>query len=151
MFCRYLIALIPIASLLCLTACGEVEDTRPGQPVKTRQQAFKNLIRTFEPMGTMLKEKRYDADKFSALAAEFHAQRNAPWSHFGSDTQYPPSKSKTEVWSQAEAFDKARNEFIAATDELMSAAQTRDKARINDAYKTVYDTCQRCHKTFRER
>ena len=40
-----------------LTGCGEVEDTRPGQPVKQRQVAFKEIVKTFEPMGVMLDRK----------------------------------------------------------------------------------------------
>ena len=50
----------PIAPILItaflLTACGEPQDTRPGQPVKTRQDAFAALLRSFEPMGKMLKD-----------------------------------------------------------------------------------------------
>ena len=51
-----------------LTGCGEVEDTRPGQPVKQRQVAFKEIVKTFEPMGVMLRKDRYDADKFLPMA-----------------------------------------------------------------------------------
>lgn len=134
-----------------LTACGEVEDTRPGQPVKTRQQAFKTLLRSFEPMGTMLKDNRYDAERFAQMAQDLVSKRDAPWSHFGPDTLYPPSKSKPEVWSKAAEFETRKQDFIAATNELLTAAGRKEKNAVAEPYRKVYDTCQRCHQDFRER
>lgn len=59
-----------------LAACNPVvEDTRPGQPVKTRQVAFKEMLKVFEPMGTMLRTDRYQPEKFAALAAELMTKR----------------------------------------------------------------------------
>lgn len=136
---------------LLLTACGEVEDTRPGQPVKHRQEAFKAILRAFEPMGTMLKDKRYDPDKFAALADDLAAKADAPWTHFGPDTDYPPSKSKSEVWQRADDFAKAREDFLKATAALQTAAKQKDAKAVEAPYKQVYDTCQSCHRTFRQR
>ena len=136
---------------LTLAACGEVEDTRPGQPVKTRQQAFKEIVKTFEPMGVMLRKNQYDADKFIVLADALKARRDAPWAHFGPDTNYPPSKATPAVWSQTEEFEKGHQSFIATTDALVEAAKSKDVARITAAYGKVHDTCQTCHKTFKDR
>ncbi|MDR2837777.1 MAG: cytochrome c [Azonexus sp.] len=144
-----LLALLLATALFA--ACGEVEDTRPGQPVKTRQEAFKAMIRSFEPMGVMLRKEDYDADKFLALAKDLVARRDAPWSHFGADTNYPPTKATAEVWQQPEKFTEAKNAFLAATDTLLTAAQTRDRKQLDKPYEAVYDTCQNCHKTFRRR
>lgn len=134
-----------------LAACGEAEDTRPGQPVKHRQQAFKELIRHFEPMGTMLRDQRYDADKFLALAEGLASRRDAPWTYFGPETNYPPSKSKAEVWTQPGEFESARQAFIAASDRLLAAARGKDRAGIEQSYRETYEACQGCHKRFRER
>lgn len=144
--------LLIIATTALLAACSaQVEDTRPGQPVKTRQQAFKEMLRSFEPMGVMLRENRYDADKFAAMAATLMSKRDAPWAHFGPDTNYPPTKATPKVWSDAEHFEKERLAFIAATDKFKAAVDSRDKASIEVAYKAVYDSCQSCHKPFKER
>jgi len=140
--------LVVVVSLL--TACGEPEDTRPGQPVKTRQEAFKALLRAYEPMTKMVKEDRYDPENFAAMAAVLMAQRDVPWSHFGPDTNYPPSKAKPKVWQEAAAFEQAKNDFLDATDALNSAAQARDKTKIGDVYGRVYKTCKSCHDNFRE-
>lgn len=141
-----------VVTLPLLSACsGEVEDTRPGQPVKTRQQAFKDIIRSFEPMGVMLRSNTYDADKFLVLANEVVARRDAPWNHFGPDTNYPPTKATAEVWQQPEKFEQARQAFFAATDQLLAAAQTKDRKQLEMPYKAAYESCQDCHKTFKKR
>ncbi len=134
-----------------LAGCGEVEDTRPGQPVKHRQVAFKEIVKTFEPMGVMLRKGTYDADKFLPLAEALLARRDGPWDYFGADTNYPPTKATGEVWAQPEAFAKNKNAFIAATDTLLSAARSKDKAQVEKAYDAVHEACKTCHKQFKER
>ena len=143
-------AAVAVATLL--VACsGQVEDTRPGQPVKTRQTAFKELLRSFEPMWVMLRENRYDADKFVTMTATLMSKREAPWSHFGPDTNYPPTKATPKVWSEPEKFEQARKAFFAASDEFKAAVDSKDKAAVERTYKAVYDACQNCHKPFKER
>ncbi len=134
-----------------LAACGEPEDTRPGQPVKQRQQAFKEIIKSFEPLGVMLRKDGYQAEKFERLTNELIAKRDLPWSHFGPDTNYPPTKSTPEVWAQPEQFEKEKQAFIVATDSLLAAVKTQDKASISKAYDAVHDSCKSCHKTFKAR
>lgn len=146
--------LVVSALFIALTAAacsGPVEDTRPGQPVKHRQEAFKAVLRAFEPMGVMLRENKYQADKFATLAAELVARRDAPWSLFGADTNYPPTKAKPAVWSEADGFERERVAFIAATDALLAAAQTHDQAQAKAAYEKVYDSCKSCHDRFKEK
>lgn len=140
------------ALVLGLSACGQpVEDTRPGQPVKTRQVAFKEMLKIFEPMGTMLRTNSYHADRFAALAAELVARRDAPWAHFGADTNYPPTKARPEVWSKPEAFERERQAFFVATDELLVAALGGEAEAAGKAYFKVYDLCQSCHREFKEK
>jgi cytochrome c556 len=146
---RYIL-LLATAGLAVLAGCQPaVEDTRPGQPVKTRQVAFKEMLKVFEPMGTMLRTDRYQPDRFAGLAGELIAKREAPWRHFGPDTNYPPTKAKSAVWSEAERFERERLAFFAATDELLAAARTKDRAAAEKAYFKAYDTCQSCHDRFK--
>jgi cytochrome c556 len=134
-----------------LAGCGDVEDTRPGQPVKHRQVAFKEIVKTFEPMGVMLRKGDYNADKFLPMAEALLAKRDGPWEHFGPDTNYPPTKATPEVWKQPEEFEKDKKAFIAATDGLLAAAHSKDKAQVEKAYDAVHDSCKTCHKQFKER
>jgi cytochrome c556 len=141
-----------IIALVTLSGCSsQVEDTRPGQPVKTRQMAFKDMLRVFEPMGTMLRTDKYDAERFALLAGQLIGKRDAPWPLFGPDTHYPPTKAKATVWQEQDRFNRERQVFLAATDELMAAAQRKDKEDASRAYFKVYDLCQSCHKHFKEK
>ena len=139
-----------LLTAVMLAGCGEVEDTRPGQPVKHRQMAFKQIVKAFEPMGVMLRKDRYDADKFLPLAEALIAKREEPWSHFGADTNYPPTKATPEVWKQPEVFEKNKQAFISATDALLAAAKNKDKAEVERTHDAVHEACKTCHKQFKE-
>ncbi len=146
-----ILALALLAAVL-LSACGgPVEDTRPGQPVKSRQDAFKAMLRSFEPMGVMLRTNTYNAEKFAALANDLIALRDAPWPLFAPDTHYPPTKAKATVWSQAALFEKERQAFLAALDKLHATAQGRQREQVEPAYFDVYERCESCHRQFKER
>jgi len=138
------------ALAIALSACSKpVEDTRPGQPVKTRQTAFKEMLKAFEPVGTMLRDGKYDAGKVEALAIDLIAKRNGPWSHFGPDTNYPPTKAKPEVWEKPAEFEKAREAFFKSSDAFLVAAKARQRKGVEDAYAKVYEDCQSCHKVYK--
>ena len=144
--------ILPLVCAIGLSACSKpVEDTRPGQPVKTRQVAFKEMLRVFEPMGTMLRDGKYNAGKFELMATELISKRDAPWGHFGPDTHYPPTKAKPEVWEKQAEFEKARDGFFKSTDALLSAAQAKELKGVTDAYARVYDDCESCHQAFKRK
>jgi len=77
------------------------------------------------------------------------AKRDGPWTHFGPDTNYPPTKATADVWKQPEVFEKNRKSFIAATDALLVAAQSKDKAQVEKTYDAVHEACKTCHKQFK--
>lgn len=143
---------IVIAALLplLLTACGEPEDTRPGQPVAHRRAAFNKILKPFEPMGTQLKKGRYDADQFLLLAKSLNEQKEGPWQYFGPDTNYPPSHATSKVWSEPERFEADRQRFYKAADALFLAAGTRQEAAVKTAYEALHESCRNCHKTFKD-
>lgn len=151
MFQHFKFRVFFLLTVAMFAGCGEVEDTRPGQPVKHRQMAFKEIVKTFEPMGVMLRKDAYNADKFLPLAEALLAKRDGPWAYFGADTNYPPSKATPEVWQLTEEFEKNKNTFLAATDALLVAAKNKDKAQVEKAYEAVHDACKTCHKQFKER
>ena len=142
-----LVATLP---LLLLTACGEPEDTRPGQPVAQRRAAFKEILKSFEPMGLQLRNQRYDEKQFLVLANNLNKAKEVPWSHFAPDTNYPPSKAKAAVWSEPEKFETSRQSFFKAAEALVMAAESRNVKQITSAYETLHDTCRTCHKSFKE-
>jgi len=142
--------LLGLALPLVLTACGEPEDTHPGKPVTQRRAAFNTILKAFEPMGVMLREKHYEADNFLKLAEKLEGAKEGPWSHFLADSNYPPTKATDKVWSEPEKFEKDRQAFLAASGKLLEAARTKDEAKISQAYEALHNTCRSCHKTFKK-
>lgn len=139
-------ALLP----LVLAACGEPADTRPGQPVAHRRAAFEKILHAFEPMGVQLRNKEYKAEPFLERAKELAGVKEGPWQYFGADTNYPPTHATAKVWSDPALFDKERLAFLAATDRLLVAAESRDEKKVAVAYEEVHDHCRSCHKVFKE-
>lgn len=144
-------ASLSILAILLLSACGEAQDTRPGQPVAHRRAAFKEMLEISESMSQMLQNPALDSRTFQALTGQLMAKRDLPWSHFGPDTRYPPSKAKAEVWTQADKFTEEKQAFLAATDKLSAAAGNQDRKALETAYGAVQNTCKSCHKLFKER
>ena len=46
---------------------------------------------------------------------------------------------------------RVKQAFIAATDKLQAAVQSKDKAQVGTAYEAVHDSCKSCHKQFKAR
>jgi cytochrome c556 len=134
---------------LCLAACGEVKDTRPGQPVAHRQQAFKDILNSFEPMGIQVRTSQYEAESFLANARQLAAVKDAPWAYFGADTQYPPSKADDSLWQEQDKFNAERDKFLQAVDALLVAAEKRSAEAATAAYAPVQASCRSCHKRYK--
>lgn len=144
--------LLAVLSVPLLSACGEPEDTRPGQPVAHRRAAFKEIVKTFEPMGVMLRTDKYNAKEFQRLAAQLQQQGTAPWDYFGPDTQYPPSHAKDAVWQAPEKFARHKEAFLKASQQLAKqSSDGADRATLEKIYQTLHDTCRDCHKDFKSR
>jgi cytochrome c556 len=144
-----LLALL-LLPLILLSACSDPEDTHPGQPVAHRRAIFKEILREFEPMGTMLHDDTYDAQRFAEQAAKLKDLRDRPWQYFAPDTQYPPSRALDTVWSKPAEFEAHRQAFLTATDKLLALSGTKDKKEAATTYQTVEKTCRDCHSEFKK-
>jgi len=143
---RLAFLLLPLA----LAACGEPVDDHPGKPVTQRRAAFNVILKAFEPMGIMLREKRYDADEFLKLSEKLEGAKEGPWSHFLPDSNYPPTKAKDAVWSEPEKFEQERQAFLGAAGKLLEAARSKDEGKATQAYEALHNTCRSCHKSFKK-
>lgn len=141
----------PLLALLLLTACGEApRDTHPDQPVTKRKAVFKQMLRTLEPLGMAARGRQdYDEREFLAAARELRKLAEQPWSHFTPDSNYPPTRAKAEVWSQADEFAQSRQRFLLAADRLVKAAETGGQEAVRPAVDEVEKSCQACHRRFR--
>jgi cytochrome c556 len=140
-------ALFFFLAAISLAACSpEPEDDRPGQPVKHRREAFQALLRASEPIGLMLRDGLYSPERLAGLNEALARARETPWEYFGAESNYPPSKSRPEVWSEPEKFEAERKRFFDATDALLAAGSVEAAQK---AYDETVANCKSCHKAFR--
>ena len=79
-----------------LSSCNnEPKDTHTGQPVTKRKAVFKQIMRTLEPMGMVVRDRQdYDRQEFLASARELKQLASQPWSYF-SGQQLPAYPRQT--------------------------------------------------------
>ena len=139
-----------IGACLTLAGCGPKPDTHPGQPVTKRRALLQETLRTFEPMGIMVRGKNpFVAANFLALADKLQTLSTQPWAYFPPGSTYAPSRAKPAVWQQAAQFKQAQDTYIKSVSSLVATAKTGNLDAIRPAYTHVSDSCAACHKTFR--
>jgi cytochrome c556 len=139
-----------IGACLVLAGCGPKADAHPGQPVTKRRALLHETMRTFEPMGIVIRGKNpYVAADFTALADKLQTLSTQPWVYFPPGSTYAPSRAKPEVWQHAAQFKQAQDTYIQAVSNLAAAAKTGNVDLIRPVYMRVSDSCAACHKAFR--
>jgi cytochrome c556 len=145
------IPLIVLSFVLLLGACSDkAKDTHPQQLVTKRQAIFKKMTKTLEPMGLVAREREsYNKGEFQAWAQELQDLSSQPWAFFTADGNYPPTRSKPEVWQQVGEFKQAQNSYLGKVDQLVRVSGSADLAVIRSAVDEVEKSCKRCHQQFR--
>ena len=146
------IALITlVAATALLVACSDrVKDTHPQQLVSKRQAVFKKFTKTLEPMGLVARDRQdYVRADFMASAQALQELASQPWAYFTADGNYPPTRAKPEVWSQAGEFKQAQDSFIANVNKLADVSGSADLPAIRASVEAVQKSCKSCHDQFR--
>ena len=142
---------ILLASLALLTACGpSARDTHPQQLLSKRIAIFKKFTKALEPLGLVARERKdYVKAEFVAQALELQTLSTQPWVYFSADGNYPPTRAKPEVWSQATAFKQAQDSFLASVKQLVDVSGSADMASVRASVDAVQMACKSCHDQFR--
>jgi cytochrome c556 len=146
------IALITlVAATALLVACSDrVKDTHPEQLVTKRQALFKQFTKTFEPLGLVARNRQdYVRADFMASALALQELSSQPWAYFTADGNYPPTRAKPEVWSQAGEFKLAQDSFLANVKKLADVSGSADLPAIRASVEAVEKSCKSCHDQFR--
>ena len=145
------VALTLIASTLLLGACSDrPKDTHPQQLVTQRQAIFKKMTKTLEPLGLVARgHKDYAKVEFMEGAQALKDLSSQPWVFFSADGNYPPTKAKPAVWSQAAEFKQAADTYQGNVDKLVAVSGSADLPAISAAVDAVQKSCKSCHDQFR--
>jgi len=143
--------LLAITAVLMLASCNnEPKDTHPGQPVTKRKAVFKQILRTLEPLGMVVRNRQdYDQQEFLAGSQELKRLASQPWIYFTPDSNYPPTRAKPEVWQKPADFTQAQQKFQSLVEQLVKAAGSGNLDTIRPVLNDVEKSCKSCHNQFR--
>lgn len=121
-----------------------------ADPSQERQKAFKTMLRTFEPMGVVVRGLNpYVPKQFLKQSELLRTLSRQPFAHFASPGNDPKNRAKPNIWSQPAQFQKERDQFYNRVDALEAAAKTGQMSAIRTAYGNVAQSCKSCHDAFR--
>lgn len=138
-----------LMACLTLSACGG-ED--PDTPLAQRKAIFKQMLKTSEDTGGMLRGRLpFDGPKFVAGAAKLDALSHEPWKHFPAVKEAGHTSAKDAVWERQARFQALARALEARTGELVVATQTLQLTPANmiPPMNNVEDACDACHREFR--
>ena len=100
--------LVVLLAGVALSGCHRMD---PNSPEAKRQAIFKEMLRTSEDMGGMLRGRLpFDAEKFRAGSAKLHQLADQPWQYFPSPKageEGEDTRAKDEVWQRQQEFKAA--------------------------------------------
>ncbi|MBF7728553.1 c-type cytochrome [Pseudomonas sp. N040] len=140
--------------LLCcvvvlLAGCGGVD---PDSPLGKRQAIFKQMLKTSEELGGMLRGRlKFDPARFQLQAQALERLSKQPWQHFPKVQDAGESAAKSDVWQRQERFQELARALQLRTAELLQASQAQPlaPAAVKPAQARVEAACKACHQEFR--
>lgn len=145
---KYPLVLLVLAAL-GLLGCDSVD---PNSPLGKRQALFKEMLRTSEDLGGMLRGRLpFDEQAFASGAVRLDELTAQPWQHFPQVRDEGDSRARDEVWQRQARFQELADAQMASTRALAEAAarpplQAKTLAPL---VARVEADCKACHSEFR--
>ncbi|WP_434594787.1 cytochrome c [Pseudomonas sp. R4-83] len=141
---------VVLLACMALSACGGVD---PNSPLGQRKAIFKQMLKTSEDLGGMLRERiPFDGAKFTEGAVRLDTLSHEPWQHFPQVREEDHTSAKDDVWQKQAQFQQMARDLEAATGELVIASKVQPykASNLGPAVQKVEDACSACHKQFRD-
>jgi cytochrome c556 len=127
---------------------------KPEEAVDYRQSVYTVIGWNFKPIGAMIKgEIPFDAAAVARHAQYVELMSKAALEGFpkgsGPDA-VKDTEAKAEIWTNADKFETAMNNFQQEATKLAEVAKGRDEAAIKAQFGKTAETCKACHKEFRK-
>jgi cytochrome c556 len=140
---------ILFAALLVLGGCDKVD---PDSPLGQRQAIFRQMLKTSEDLGGMLRGRlQFEADAFASGAARLDELSHQPWRHFPT-VKEEHSSARDEVWRRQARFDQLARQLEGRSAALAAISSARPLAAemVAAPLQKVEDACAACHREFRD-
>ncbi|WP_017902960.1 c-type cytochrome [Pseudomonas asplenii] len=135
---------------LSLAACGGID---PNSPLGQRKAIFKQMLKTSEDLGGMLRGRiPFDGPRFAEGAIKLDSLSHEPWKHFPQVKETEHTSAKADVWQKQARFQELARSLESATGELLVASKVQpyQASLLRPAVERVEDACDACHKEFRD-
>ncbi|MGF6593512.1 c-type cytochrome [Pseudomonas sp. 2835] len=142
---------LSVVLLACLTlsACGGVD---PNSPLGQRKTIFKQMLKTSEDLGGMLRGRlAFDGQKFADGAVKLDTLSREPWKHFPQVREEDDTSARADVWEKQARFQDLARQMEASTAELVAVTriQPLKAADLAAPMDKVEAACKACHTEFR--
>ncbi|MNO95117.1 Cytochrome c' precursor [compost metagenome] len=140
---------VVVLACLTLTACGGVD---PNSPLGQRKAIFKQMLKTSEDLGGMLRGRlAFDGQKFADGAVKLDNLSREPWKHFPQVREDDETSARAEVWEKQARFQDLARQLEVATGELVAVTRSQPLKATDLAAPTdkVEAACKACHTEFR--
>ncbi|UVL56783.1 cytochrome c [Pseudomonas sp. B21-035] len=142
---------LSVVLLACLTlsACGGVD---PNSPLGQRKTIFKQMLKTSEDLGGMLRGRlAFDGQKFADGAVKLDNLSREPWKHFPQVREEDDTSARADVWEKQARFQDLARQMEASTAELVAVTRTQPlkAADLAEPMDKVEAACKACHTEFR--
>jgi cytochrome c556 len=143
-------ACIASATMLLWGCFGPDRDPHPDQVLTKRVALFKQFSHTMETLNDMRNgRKPFDRAQFQANVHTLDDLSDQPWRFFPLDGNYPPTRALPAIWTVPEDFQKAKDDFTGAVDQLSVIAKNGTEEQTYQAVDRVSESCKACHRNFR--
>lgn len=140
---------VVVLAVLALSACDGVD---PNSPLGQRKAIFKQMLKTSEDMGGMLRGRLpFDSGRFAEGAVQLDALSREPWQHFPQVRDEGDSSARAEVWERQARFHDLARQLEASTGQLrdVTRSQPLDAEQLKVPMDRVEAACKACHTEFR--
>lgn len=138
-----------LLATLVLAGCDRID---PNSPLGQRKAIFKDMMKTSEDLGGMLRGRLvFNEEAFIEGATHLDTISHQPWQHFPQLKDSDKTSARDDVWQRQERFDELARAQEAATAALVAATAARplEPKALVAPMQRVEDACESCHKEFR--
>ena len=155
-FTRHKIGLgiLALSAVACVSAAIAQGTPADQKAIEARQQLFKDIDKSFKPVGEMLKRKMpYDAALVEKSAGELDVLAKKIPDAFSLDTHKATNiktKARENIWSGMGDFKMKSDELVKAAAGLAAAAKSGDEKAFRPAAVAVGKACSGCHDNYKD-
>ncbi|WP_028238452.1 c-type cytochrome [Stutzerimonas azotifigens] len=146
---RFKLTAAALLAALAVTACDRVD---PNSPLGKRTAIFKEMLKTSEDLGGMLRGRlAFEPQAFAEGAAHLDQLSRQPWQYFPEVKDDERSSARDDVWEKQERFKALARDLEQRTAALVEAAgrQPLTPDQVVQPLQRVEDACEACHQAFR--